>query len=157
MPRSKCSVCKAELTAATLPEISGEEGRLAVAVHRMPVLECPNGHRQFAHPDFALQLLDRLVERDTARLPASAAKGVLFKHYHCGSCGERLTEPDDRQHTFRFDVELPAVAPFDVELTMPVHRCPRCGHRQLHSLQEVKRRTPAALAHAFKSAQIVAN
>jgi hypothetical protein len=156
MTRTTCSVCKAELKPATLPEVSGTEGRLAVAVHRLPVLECPNGHRHFSHPDFPLQLLDRLVERDEAALPASAAKGVLIKHYHCASCGERLDEADDRPHTFRVDVDLPQVAPFDVELTMPVHRCARCGHEQLHSLKEVRSRTPAALAHAFKSAHIAA-
>jgi len=46
--------------------------------------------------------------------------------------------------------------PFDVELTMPVHRCPSCGHEQVHSLKEVRSRTPAALAHAFKGAAIAA-
>ena len=65
-------------------------------------------------------------------------------------------EPDDRRRTFHLDVELPDTAPFDVELTMPVHRCARCGHEQVHSLKEVRSRTPAALAHAFKSAEIAA-
>jgi hypothetical protein len=156
MKRHQCSVCKAELRLATLPAISGEEGRLSVAVHRLPVLECPNGHRQFTHPDFPLLLLDRLVERDEAALPESAAKGLLIKHHYCASCGERLNESDDRTHTFHLDVELPESSPFDVELTLPVHRCPKCGHEQLHSLKEVRSRTPAALAHAFKSAQIAA-
>lgn len=156
MAQRKCPVCKAEVVPGTLSEISGQEGSLALTVHRLPVLECPNGHRLFAHPDFPLQLLDRLVERDEAALPASTPKGLLIKHYHCASCGDRLTDSADQRRTFRVDVELPEVAPFDVELTVPVHRCQKCGHEQLHSLKEVRSRTPAALAHAFKGASIAA-
>lgn len=156
MAQRKCHVCKAEVAPGTLPEISGHEGSLAVTVHHLPVLECPNGHRLFANPDFPLLLLDRLVEQDAAKLPASTAKGLLIKHHHCASCGQRLADSPDRQRTFHVDVELPEVAPFDVELTMPVHRCQACGHEQVHSLKEVRSRTPAALAHAFKGAAIAA-
>ena len=156
MAQKKCHVCKAEVAPGTLPAISGREGSLAVTVHHLPVLECPNGHRLFASPDFPLLLLDRLVEQDAAKLPASTAKGLLIKHHHCASCGQRLADSPDRQRTFHVDVELPEVAPFDVELTMPVHRCQACGHEQVQSLKEVRSRTPAALAHAFKDAAIAA-
>lgn len=151
-----CPVCKVELAWRELDEISGQEGELAVAVHRLPVLECPNGHRQFANEDFALLLLDHLVEQDEAKLPASEAKGMLIKHYHCSSCGERLDSPAAKR-TFHVDVELPDIKPFDVELTLPVHRCARCGREQIHSMKELRSLTPAALAHAFKSAHIAAH
>jgi hypothetical protein len=152
----KCSVCKEALSPATLPEISGHEGSVALTVHRLPVLECPNGHLQFTHPDFPLLLLDHLVERDEPRLPVSTSKGMLFRHHHCASCGEALSDAAEHPHTFTIPVELPEVAPFDVELTVRVHRCRRCGHEQLHSPKEVRSRTPAALAHAFKGAAIAA-
>ena len=155
MPR-KCSICKETLSAATLPEIDGCDGSVELKVHRLPVLECPNGHLQFTHPDFPLLLLDHLVERDESKLPVSTTKGMLFKHHHCASCGEALNDGAERRHTFRMDIELADTAPFDVELTVPVHRCSRCGHEQLHSLKEVRSRTPAALAHAFKAAAIAA-
>lgn len=156
MAQRRCQVCKAEATPATLPEISGQEGAVALKVRRLPVLECANGHVQFTHPDFPLLLLDRLVERDEPQLPVSEAKGMLIKHYHCRTCGEELKEGPDHPHTFRMAVEVPEAAPFDVELTVPVHRCPKCGEKQLHSLKEVRSRTPAALAHAFKGAAIAA-
>lgn len=152
----KCSTCKAELRPGTLPEISGHEGSVELKVHGLPVLRCPNGHLQFTHPDFPLLLLDHLVERDEPALPVSTTKGMLFKHHECAACGESLPNAADRPHTFRLDVALPEAEPFDVELTVPVHRCPRCGHQQLHSLKEVRSRTPAALAHAFKGAAIAA-
>ena len=57
---------------------------------------------------------------------------------------------------FRLPVDLPETSPFEIELTMPVHRCPRCRKEQMHSMKEVRNHAPAALAHAFKSAQITA-
>lgn len=156
MVQRTCPVCKVELVPGIVEETSGQDGSLALKLHRLPVLECSNGHRQFTKRDFPLLLLDRLVERDEARLPTSNAKGLLFKQYCCASCGDKLTDAADRPRTFRVDVELPEVAPFDVELTVPVHRCVRCGHEQLHSLKQVRSHTPAALAHAFKGAAIAA-
>ena len=153
----RCPVCKVDVERRELDEISGKEGSLAVTVHHLPILECPNGHRQFVNEDFPLLLLDQLVERDEAGLPASEAKGMLVKHYHCSSCGEKLDSPADREDTFHLDVVLPDVKPFDVELTLPVHRCARCGCEQIHSVKEVRSLTPAALAHAFKSAHIAAH
>lgn len=152
----RCSVCKAD-TESSRVELQGEEAPLAVTVHDMPVLQCPQGHRQFAHSDFPLLLLDHLLERDEPKLPASDAKGMLFKHYHCSACGAELPSDPDQRHTFRVEVALLELPAFDVDLTMPVHRCKNCGHEQLHSLKDIRSRTPAALAHAFKAAEIVAS
>ena len=155
MARSHCPVCKAAVELEVLNEIHGEEGRLAVCMYRMPVLRCSNGHRLFWHPDFPFLLLGRLVENGED-LPVSSTKGTLIKKHHCASCGERLSEPDDHRQSFRFAVNLAETVPFEIELTMPVHRCPRCRKEQIHSLKEVSNYAPAALAHAFKSAQITA-
>ncbi len=157
MAKTTCPICKSAVQPGTLPVISGREGPLALAVHHMPVLECPNGHRLFPNPDFPLLLVDQLVEGDEMKLPASTAKGMLLKQYYCASCGDKLADAADAQRTFHIDVRMPLLEPFDVELTMPVHRCARCGHEQLHSLKEVRSRTPAALAHAFKAAAIAAH
>jgi hypothetical protein len=63
---------------------------------------------------------------------------------------------DDRPHTFHVDVEVPELPRFGVDLTLPVSHCSQCGRDQLHSLKELKSHTPAALAHAFKAAQLAA-
>lgn len=156
MSNRKCPVCKTEVVPETLPEITGEEGRVAVTVYQMPVLQCANGHRLFPRDDMPLLLLDQLLETDEAGLPASTSKGVLIKHYNCSSCGERLTEPDGHRRRFHVDVSIPQTPPFALDLSLPVHRCGRCGLEQVHSLKEVRGGTPAALARAFKSARIVA-
>lgn len=154
MTTRRCAICKAETEAAKLAETRGEDASLAVTVHDMPVRECPQGHRQFAHADFPLLLLDHLMEHDEPQLPASDAKGLLFKHYHCARCGTELSTGAEHPHTFHIEVALPDCPQFNVDLTVPVHRCPQCGHEQLHSLKDVRKHTPAALAHAFKAAEI---
>lgn len=150
----RCSVCRGEANPTTLDAISGEEASLALTIRKMPVLQCSEGHRMFVHPDFPLLLLDHLLEQDEPRLPASESKGLVFKHFHCSACGAELEENTSRKRTFNIAVELLGQPAFDVELTMPVHHCPKCGHEQMHALKETRNRTPAALAHAFKSAQI---
>lgn len=52
------------------------------------------------------------------------------------------------------DVALVDFEPFRVELTVPVYRCKKCSREQLHSLKEVRSRTPEALAQAFRAAGI---
>ncbi len=153
----RCPICKSETVQSRLEAIRGEETPLALTVKGLPVLECPQGHRLFPQPDFPLLLLDHLLEQDEPELPASEAKGLLFRHYHCTSCGAELGKAADYTHTFRVDIALADLPPFEVDLTLPVHRCDRCWREQLHSLKEVRSSTPAALAHAFKSAQIAAS
>ena len=152
----RCPICKSETAPARLTSLSGEDAPLAVTVKGMPVLECTNGHRSFPLADFPLLLLDHLLEQDEPKLPVSQAKGLVFKHYSCSECGTELGASDDRPHTFHFDVELPELPAFGVDLKLPVSRCSRCGREQLHSLKELKSHTPAALAHAFKAAHLAA-
>ena len=155
MTRNHCPLCKTVVEPDVLNEMSGEEGRLSVRVYRMPILKCSKGHRLFSNPDFPLLMLDWLAQSGT-KLPVSAAKGMLIKKYHCGACGEPLSEPDDRRHSFRLAVNLPDTEPFEIDLTMPVQRCAKCQKEQVHSLKQLRNDAPAALAHAFKSAGITA-
>jgi hypothetical protein len=150
----RCPICKSDTAPARVVSTSGADASLEVTVKGMPVLECTQGHRLFALADFPLLLLDHLLEQDEPRLPISQAKGMVFKHYSCSSCGGELVAQDDRSHTFHVDVELPELPTFGVDLTLPVSHCSSCGRDQLHSLKELKSHTPAALAHAFKAAQL---
>jgi len=151
----RCPICKSETAPSALAAVSGEEAAVALTVKGLPVLECTQGHRSFPHPDFPLLLLDHLLEQDAPALPASKAEGLLFKHYRCAGCGAELGK-DTAAHTFRVDIALADLPPFEVDLTVPAHRCGQCGREQLHSLKDVRSNTPAALAHAFKAAQLAA-
>ena len=152
-----CTTCHAETTMQPLAAISGEEKELSLSLHGMPILTCPEGHKQFIRMSFAVEVLNHLIEEDEPQLPAGEVKGLLFKHYHCNDCGQELQPKPDHRHTFSIDVALGDADPFKVELTTPVFKCGSCGSEQLHSLKEVRKLTPEALAHAFKAAGIASN
>jgi hypothetical protein len=153
MTPKPCARCRAQ-TETTVVEATGEANPLAIAIHSMPVLACPRGHRQFVHHEFPRQLLEHLLDEDEAQLPAGEENGVLFKHFRCGACGAELARKPDHQHTFAVDVALQDIDAFRVELTLPVYRCPECEKEQIHSLKEIRKHTPEALAHAFQAADI---
>lgn len=149
-----CSNCRGATRPERLESISGAQGELSVTLRGLTVLTCEHGHRQFVRAGFALELLNHLVEEDEPQLPAGEIKGVLFKHYCCEACGKALEAKPDHRHTFTIEVPLPGISPITIELSSPVYRCSACNREQLHSLKEVRKLTPEALVHAFKSAQI---
>lgn len=149
-----CNKCRAETEHTVIDSTAGEANPLAIAIHGLPVLACPRGHVQFVHSEFPRRLLERLLQEDEAKLPAGEEKGVLFKRFRCSNCGTELAPAPDHRETFAVDVALQDVRPFKVELTMPVYRCPECEQEQIHSLKEIRKHTPEALAHAFQAANI---
>lgn len=150
-----CRVCHAQTAPSVLGALEGEEKALKMAVQALTVLICPNGHRQFLRAEAPLELLDHLVERDEAALPHGEETGLpLFRHFRCEACGKDLQPKPDHRHTFTLEPGLPDQPGLKVDLTMPVYKCSGCGKEQLHSLKEVRKLTPAALAHAFQSAEI---
>lgn len=149
-----CVRCHGTTRPEVLERAAGEAGSIALAVEGMPILACDKGHRQFLHPDFPRRLLEHLLGEDEGRLPAGEEKGLLLKHYHCGQCGARLNAKADHQETFRFDLALDDAEPFRVALSAPVYRCPACAREQIHSLNDVRRRTPEALTRVFQAAGI---
>lgn len=154
MATRACTRCRAQTEPGVLQSTAGEADPVLLKLHDMPVLTCPSGHRQFLDVQFARRLVEHLLQEDEAKLPAGEEKGLLFKHYHCSGCGAELASQADHRETFPFEVALPEAAPFRVELTAPVYRCPACAQQQLHSLKEVRSRTPEALAQAFRAAEI---
>ena len=111
-------------------------------------------HTHFVSADFARQLLEHLVKEDEKQLPAAEKKGLIFKHFHCASCDQELLPKPDHRHVFEVELVLPDVAPFIVQLSMPVYKCAGCGMEQLHSLNEIQSHTPGALTKAFEEASI---
>lgn len=151
-----CVRCRGSTRPAVLESAAGEAAPLALMLQGMPILTCEKGHRQFVHAEFPRWLVEHLIDEDEARLPAGEEQGLLRKHYRCGGCGTQLQAQADRRETFPIDLSLGDAAPFRVELNAPVYRCPSCSREQLHSLKELRKRTPAALAHAFQAAELPA-
>jgi hypothetical protein len=155
MPTTRsCTRCHAGTQPAVLHDAAGTSEPVAVSLHDMPVLSCSAGHRQFVRPEFARELCEHLMDKDEAAVPAAEESGRLFKHYRCSGCGAELAKRADRRETFAFDVALADAAPFRVDVTAPVYRCPSCSREQVRSLREMQDHTPAALAQAFRAADL---
>lgn len=154
MTLKPCSRCRGQTALTAIDAADADSKPLAVAVKAMPVASCDKGHRQFPQADFPRRLLEHLMQEDEAKLPAGEEKGLLIKHYHCASCGAELEPKPDHAHTFSVDVALPELDPFRVELTMPVYKCTACAKEQIHSLKEIRKYTPEALARTFQAAGI---
>jgi hypothetical protein len=150
-----CRTCHTATSPQPIESMTGNEKALAVTVRGLTVLACSNGHKQFVDAEFPLKLLNQLVEKHEVKLPAGEEKGVLmFKHFYCHDCGRELEPKPDHRHTFTFKPGLPDQSDLEVDLTMAVYQCSGCRKEQLHSLDEVRKLTPAALAHAFQAAGI---
>lgn len=154
MKPTTCHQCHAETEITTVNFADGEADPLRIRLKEFPLRACPEGHRQFVRPDFPAELLRHLTEEDEPELPAGKEKGLIMKKYLCESCGEALAPKPDHRHTFSLQIELDDLASFGVDLTMPVYKCSACGREQLHSLKEVRKLTPTAMAHAFEAARI---
>lgn len=154
MTTRACTRCRGKTEPTMLERATGEDEPLALSVHGMPVLACEKGHRQFVYPEFPRQLVEHLLEEDETKLPAAQEKGLIFKHYLCSECGSELSAEPDHRETFPFAVRVGELREFEVALTAPVYRCPKCSKQQLHSLKEIRAHTPQALARAFQAADI---
>ncbi|QJR15731.1 hypothetical protein [Usitatibacter palustris] len=151
-----CPVCHTPLALIALADQVGEEKPMRITLSGMPALECEKKHRYFVHAEFPLWLMTHLVDEDEAKLPAGRAKGFLIKHYVCTECGKDLAPKEDHRHAFRARESYKSTPEFDVEISMPVFKCVGCGREQLHSLDEVRKLTPAALVQCFKAAGLKA-
>lgn len=154
MSSISCNQCRAETEITIVNFADGEADPLRIRLREFPLRACPEGHRQFVHPEFAIKLLRHLTEEDEPQLPTGVEKGLIMKKYLCESCGETLEPKPDHRHTFSFKIALEDLDPFGVDLSMPVYKCSACGKEQLHSLKEVRKLTPTAMAHAFEAADI---
>lgn len=149
-----CKTCHAQTTPFLIEATTGEEKALALTLRELTVLVCAEGHKQFLHANFPLELLDHLIEEDETQLPTGNEKGLIFKHYLCGGCGGELQPKPDHSHTFTLEPGLANQPGLQIDLAMAVYKCGTCAKEQLHSLKELRALTPNALVHAFQAADI---
>ena len=149
-----CKQCKAPMSLHPVDPVCGEEGALKVTLIQLPALVCPNTHRRFVRPEFPLTLLERVSGTDLDTLPEGKKSGLLFKSYQCGGCSAMLEKEASRRETFDFDVMLEELPPFRVELEAPLYKCSACAREQLRTRDDLRKLLPAAMARAFKAANL---
>lgn len=137
-------MCSGTCEMKTLPVASGEDGPLKLTVQSVPVLECPQHHRVPVHRDFMLWLIQQIRAREP-QFAAGTAQGMLFKKHLCGQCNKELASKPERRHAFAFDLKYEDMAPFRLEIEMPLYKCAGCGKEQIRSVKDLHNHVPTAM------------
>ena len=139
-----CPMCSGACELRTVPAVSGEGGNLKLTVRELPVFQCPKNHKMPVHRDFMIWLIREIRERET-QIAAGKEQGMIFKKHLCGSCGKELGAKPERQQAHPFELKFEELAPFKLEIEMPLYKCAGCGKEQIRSAKELHGKVPAAI------------
>lgn len=131
-----CPMCSGARELKTTAEISGEDGPLKLTVRGLPVLQCAKNHKGPVHSDFMLWLIQQVRTRE-GEIAAGKEQGMLFKKHLCGDCGKELAAKPERRQPFPYELKFEDLAPFQLEVEMPVYKCTGCGREQIRSTKDL--------------------
>lgn len=151
----RCMQCKGEMTMTVLDPIAGEDQGVGMRIERMPAMRCPDGHKRFVAPEFALRMMEAFVGGEPlAPLEAAAEKGLLRTRLHCPGCGAELAAPAAERIEARRAIALKGLEAFDVQVAIPKYRCAACGKESLPPAKAVNDRLMKASIQAFRAGQV---
>ena len=139
-----CARCSAACELTALPSVSGEEGPLKITVLEMPVFTCAKNHKAPVHRDFMLWLIQEIRARE-AGIAAGKEEGMIFKKHLCGGCGKELASKPERRQAFPYELKYEELAPFRLQLEMPLYKCSGCAREQVRSTKELHGHVPLAM------------
>jgi hypothetical protein len=132
----RCSKCSDPNELKTLPSVTGLDGPLQLTVLEMPVFACAKKHKAPVHRDFMLWLIQEIRARE-AGITAGKEEGMIFKKHLCGGCGKELASKPERRQVFPYELKYEELAPFKLQLEMPVYKCTGCGKEQIRSTKDL--------------------
>jgi hypothetical protein len=132
----RCARCSSVCELKTLPSVSGEDGPLKLTVLEMPAFACAKNHKAPLHQDFMLWLIHEIRARE-AQIAAGKEEGMIFKKHLCGDCGKELAAKPGRRQAFPYELKYEELAPFKLQLEMPLYKCTGCGKEQIRSTRDL--------------------
>ncbi len=132
----RCSKCSDPNELKTLPSVTGLDGPLQLSVLEMPVFACAKKHKAPVHRDFMLWLISQVRARE-AQIAAGKEEVMIFKKYRCGECGQELASKSERRQVFPYELKYEELAPFKIEIEMPLYKCTGCGKEQMRSTKQL--------------------
>jgi hypothetical protein len=151
----RCKECHEEMTLRLLEPMAGEEHGLRMHIEGMPVMQCPNGHKRFVAPDFAVKMMQALLTDDPlVPLDAASQKGLLRKRYCCPNCGQELEDGKASTVATTRALRLEPLDAFGVRVEMPKIRCQGCGRESVPPEKVMADDLMKASANAFRSAAV---
>ena len=139
-----CARCSGACELKKLPSVSGEDGPLKLTLLEMPVFACAKNHQAPVHGDFMLWLIREIRARQT-QIAAGKEEGMIFKKHLCGDCGKELAPRPERRQAFPHELKYEELAPFKLQIEMPVYKCTGCGKEQIRSTRELHGHVPLAM------------
>ena len=139
-----CARCSGACELKTLASVPAADGPLKLTLLALPVFACAKGHQAPVHRDFMIWLIQQLRAKE-GDFAAGKEEGMLFKKHLCGACGKELAGKSERRQVFAFELRYEELAPFKVELDMPVFKCSGCGKEQIRSIKDLHGRVPGAM------------
>ena len=124
--------------------MSGEDGPLKLTLLDFPVFACAKNHKAPVHRDFMLWLIQEIRARE-AQIKAGKEEGMIFKKYLCGECGKELVSKPERRQAFPYELKYEELAPFRLQIEMPLYKCAGCGKEQLRSTKNLHGHVPSAI------------
>ena len=139
-----CASCSGACELKTLPSVSGEDGPLKLTLLELPVFACAKNHKAPVHRDFMLWLIQEIRARE-AQIAAGREEGVIFKKHLCGGCGKELAARPERRQAFPYELKYAELAPFKLQVEMPLYKCTGCGKEQVRSTKDLHGHVPSAI------------
>ncbi len=132
----RCARCSSACELKTLPSMSGEDGPLKLTVLELPVFACAKNHKLPVHRDFMLWLIQEIRARE-GQIAAGKEEGMIFKKHLCGDCGKELASKPERRQAFPYELKYEELAPFKLQVEMPLYKCSACGKEQIRSARNL--------------------
>ena len=137
-------MCSGACALKTLAAVSGEDGPLKLSLQDLPVFACPKDHHTPVHRDFMLWLIQEIRVREGA-IAAGKEQGMIFKKHFCGACGKELPAKPERRQAFPHELKYEELAPFRLQIEMPLYKCAGCGKEQIRSTKDLHGHVPSAI------------
>ena len=147
----RCVKCVSPCELKTLPSVEALDGSLKLTVLEMPIFACAKNHKVPVHRDFMLWLIQQIRERE-AQIAAGKEEGMIFKKHLCGACGKELAGKPEGRQAFPYELRYEELAPFRIQIDMPLYKCSGCGKEQIRSTKELHSKVPAAMVGINDSA-----
>ena len=139
-----CARCSGACELKALPSVSAEEGPLKLSLLEMPVFTCAKDHLAPVHGDFMIWLIQQIRAREP-EIAAGKEEGMIFKKHLCGACGKALTPKFERRQAYPYELKYEELAPFKLQIEMPLYKCTGCGKEQIRSTKDLHGHVPMAM------------
>ena len=140
----RCARCFSACELKTLPSISGADGPLNITLLDMPVFACTKNHKAPVHREFMLWLIQEIRAREP-EIAAGKEEGMIFKKHLCGGCGKELAPKPERTQAFPYELKYEDLAPFKLQIEMPLYKCTGCGKEQIRSTKDLHGHVPGTM------------